>query len=424
MGAPLGDPIADDESTSPPKSESVSSVKEASGLLDTKDDAKPKIDLRGRINADAIVVHQSARDLAIVGEVPSATGFRRARLGAEGTVGEQVNWVAEFDFARGTISFKDVYVGVDRLPLLCRVRLGHMLEPFSLEGYTSSNFITFMERSSVNALSPGRNWGAGVFAFSEDERVVFQIGAFRPGTGSNGDDIGNGNDIAFTTRLTGLPWLSADGRSFVHLGAAFSQRRPPNDLVTINLGPQNTLLTVEDTPGSPFQPVITIPASAQQLYNLQGALVLGPLSLQAEWTATDIDQIGGPTVFLNGGYAFVSYFLTGESRAYLRQDGKFGMTRVLEPFVCLRDGINHVRGPGAWEVAARFGYVNFSSGAIPRNANGLRVGDTETTLTLGLNWYLNDYTRLMFNYTHAIPVDPNFGPSFADSYGLRVAIFW
>ena len=32
-----------------------------------------------------------------------------------------------------------------------------------------------------------------------------------------------------------------------------------------------------------------------------------------------------------------------------------------------------------------------------------------------MNWYLNNYTRLMFNYTHAVPVDPNFGPSFASA---------
>src|SRR5262245_29639697 len=63
--------------------------------------AKPLIELRGRIHADAIGVAQSARDKAIIGDVPSATGFRRARLGAQGTIGEQIDWVAEFDFAGG-----------------------------------------------------------------------------------------------------------------------------------------------------------------------------------------------------------------------------------------------------------------------------------------------------------------------------------
>jgi hypothetical protein len=37
---------------------------------------------------------------------------------------------------------------------------------------------------------------------------------------------------------------------------------------------------------------------------------------------------------------------------------------------------------------------------------------------------LNDYTRLMFNYLHAVPVDPNFGLSWGEAYALRFAIFW
>jgi hypothetical protein len=30
----------------------------------------------------------------------------------------------------------------------------------------------------------------------------------------------------------------------------------------------------------------------------------------------------------------------------------------------------------------------------------------------------------MFNYVHAVPVDPNFGPSYADAFFIRTAIFW
>jgi phosphate-selective porin OprO/OprP len=386
--------------------------------------AKPSIKLRGRINADAINVSQSARDKAIIGDVQNATGFRRARLGAEGTVGDQVDWVAEFDFAGGGVSFKDVYVGVAELPFIRRFRIGHLVEPFSLEGYTSSNYFTFIERSSANSLDPGRNWGAGILAYTEDERLTCAAGAFRSGTGSNGNDIGDGNDMAYTSRLTGLPWYASEGRFLMHLGGAFSQRFPAKDVVTINQGPQSSLLTASDNPGSPFTPTITIPANGQQLYNLQWALVLGPLSFQAEWSGTGVDQIGGRPVFLHGCYAFVSYFLTGETRAYLTQDGKFGRTRVLTPFLCLKNGANQISGPGAWELTARFDYADFASPNIPLNAQGLRVGDTETVLSLGLNWYLNDYARLMFNYIHAIPVDPNFGPSYADAFFLRTAIFW
>ena len=110
-------------------------------------DPDPQIHLRGRINADAVFVNQSASNQAIFGDYQNAVGFRRARLGAHGQVGGQVEWLSEFDFAGGEVAFKDVWIGLKDLPWVRRVRVGHMREPFSLEGQISSNDITFNERS-------------------------------------------------------------------------------------------------------------------------------------------------------------------------------------------------------------------------------------------------------------------------------------
>src|SRR5262249_17874747 len=140
-----------------------------------EDETKPAIKLRGRIHADTILVNQSAKNEAIIGNIQNATGFRRARLGAEGYIGEQVNWVAEFDFAGGNISFKDVWVGIDKLPWLKRVRVGHMIEPFGLEINYNSNYFPFVERSPVSALDPARNWGVGIFSYTENERATVQV---------------------------------------------------------------------------------------------------------------------------------------------------------------------------------------------------------------------------------------------------------
>src|SRR5262249_39063575 len=138
----------------------------------------PKARLRGRIQADALMANQSPRDKAIYGDLENAVGFRRARLGAEGKVGEQIVWVSAFDFAGGQIAFKDVYVGADELPLIRRARVGHLLEPFSLEGFTSSNDITFMERAPIYSLDPVRNWGVGFYSYTDNERLTLGAGAF------------------------------------------------------------------------------------------------------------------------------------------------------------------------------------------------------------------------------------------------------
>src|SRR5262245_14274071 len=415
---------AKDQASEPAKKEPKEPAKEEKASEDEEPDQKPAIKVRGRINADAAIVNQSTRNRQIIGALQDATGFQRARLGAQGYIGEQVNWVAEWDFAGGNISFKDVYIGVDELPVVRRVRVGHLEEPFSLEGSESYNYFPFIVRSPVMALDPAYNWGIEILSYTEEERATLQAGAFRSGTSnSSGDDFGSQNDMAYDVRVTALPWYESEGRYLLHVGAAFSQRFPHDNTVTINQGPQNTLLPISENPGSPFLPTITILAGQQQLYNLQTAAVFGPLSLQAEWTGTHMVQQAGGPVTLGGGYVFASYFLTGENREYLRKDGTFGMTKVRSPFLWMKGKPFWGHGPGAWELLARFAYVDFANSNIPLQ-NGLKVGDKDAELTVGVNWYLNDYARLMFNYVHAVAVDPNFGPSWADAFFLQAALFW
>lgn len=385
----------------------------------------PIVQLRGRIHADAVFVTQSLRDKLLIGDLENAVGFRRARLGAQGTIGDQVRWVSEFDFAGGVVAFKDVYVALDNLPVLRQVRIGHFREPYSLEAATSSNDITFLERSPGNALDPGRNWGVGVYTYTDDERATLQFGGFASGTNSFGDDTGDGNDLAMTARATALPWYDADGRVLAHVGAAFSQRYPKGDVVTFSQSPQSNLLEENtDNPLTPFVRNIAIAANQYQLYNAETAAVFGPLSLQAEINAATVDQLGGGPVFLYGWYAQASWFLTGEHRGYDRREGRFAAVRVLSPFACDLTKSGRGFGPGAWEVTARFGYLDFGNANLPLLPDGLRQGSRVSTTTVGLNWYLNDHARLMFNYVWAVPVDPNFGPSYAHAVFFRTQVAW
>lgn len=388
---------------------------------------EPRLKLRGRIEADAITVSQSPKDKALFGDFENAVGFRRARLGSEGTAGEQTRWVAEVDFAGGNVALKDAFLAVNHLPYLREVRVGHIAEPFSLEGQIRSIWFPFTERSPAFTFDPARNWGVGVFSYTDDQRLFVQAGAFRSGTDNTGTDVGDGNDWAYTARVVGLAWYEECGESLslLHIGGAASQRYAKNDKVSFNQGPQSSLLqSGTDNPRTPFVPSVSIPANQYQLYNLQAALVLGPLSFQAEWSATRVEQIGGGPVVLSGWYVFASYFLTGEHRNYNREVGTFWEPTVRRPFACTDRPGAIAQGPGAWEVTARLAYLDFDSSNLPPDPNGLPVGTRQTTITLGLNWYLNDNARIMFDWVHAIPNLPPFGSSTADLFTIRSAVFW
>ena len=330
------------------------------GLTDATERTKgtdPTFKLRGRIEADSVTVTQSPKDKALFGDFQDAVGFRRLRLGSEGTAGDMTRWVAEVDFAGGNVSIKDAFVAVHHLPFLQEVRVGHFAEPFSLEGQIRSVWFPFTERSPAFTFDPTRNWGVGVFSFTEDRRWVVQAGVFKSGTDNTGTDVGDGNDLAGTGRVVWVPWYEEadDSLRMLHIGGAASHRNTKDGMVSFNQGPQSSLLqSGSDNPRSPFVPAVSIPANQYQLYNFQSALVLGPLSLQAEWDGTRVEQLGGGPVVLSGWYVQASYFLTGEHRNYNRDVGTMWEPTVRRPFVCT-DGTAtaRVRAPGRWRPGWR-----------------------------------------------------------------------
>lgn len=107
----------------------------------------------GRINADWIWWGEPTRLTVAqpngLGILEDGVSFRRARLVTDGSLWEVFEWMAEFEFASSTdITFEDFWFGVTQLPILGTFRVGHIKVPQGLESYTSSRFLTFMERAA------------------------------------------------------------------------------------------------------------------------------------------------------------------------------------------------------------------------------------------------------------------------------------
>ena len=143
----------------------------------------------------------------------------------------------------------------------------------------------------------------------------------------------------------------------------------------------------------------------------------GALSVQSEGMVNFVDQstgvlngltptvnfaIGNSTVVLPGAYAQVGYFLTGEHRPY---DRKAGTIDRIKPFHGFAPWDNDsAAGRGAWEVAARWSYLDL-------NDTNIR-GGTVSDLTARLNWYLNPVWKMQFNDIHSTPnYTPQSGPA-------------
>lgn len=136
-----------------------------------------------------------------------------------------------------------------------------------------------------------------------------------------------------------------------------------------------------------------ISGSRQYTVAPEFAMVLGPLTIQAEWAGqffTDavVSNRNQGTVFFQGGYVEALYFLTGETQPYVKREGTFGRVLPRSDYSIKKGDLSG--GIGAWQVGVRFSYLNLNDKAI----QGGQVYDW----TVGLNWYLNPNMKFQLNY--------------------------
>lgn len=379
------------------------------------DAEKPTVKWTGQLQDDYYWFAQDEANRAEFGDIENGDAFRRARFGMFGEYGPS-EYRIEFDFAlAGRPTFLDVYAGLNDIPYLGRLRVGHFFEPFSLERLTSNRFTTFMERSLVDQpFAPARN--AGVMANNTwlDERGAWGLGLFRSDSDVFGDGVDDNFEHALTGRATLLPYYDCEGRRYVHVGGGYSIRGAANGSARFRSQPEARLGAA--IPNVPFfVDTGDIAADYFQLIGSEFAWINGPFSIQSEYVCTVIDADNGTSPMLDGWYLQTTYFLTGEHRPYRRDWGVFDRVIPHHSFVsyagraedkCLRFG------PGAWEVAFRVSQLDLNDESV--------VGGRETNLTAGLNWYLSPYLRLTSNYVHAFVEDASGVDSEADIFAMRV----
>ncbi|MCZ6603483.1 MAG: porin [Planctomycetota bacterium] len=366
------------------------------GLRIDSADKKLRFRVGGRIQIDFAFFSEDDDLKGRVGDSEDGIEFRRSRLFVSGTMFESYIFKAQYDFAGGDADFKDVYVGLEDIPYVGRLRVGQFYEPFNLDELTSDNYITFLERSLANVFTPSRHTGIGLNHHLWDKRATWSLGGFRE-TNSSGDVSDDIGGYAATARVTGLPWFENEEK-LLHVGLAYSYRHPLSDRLRYSQRPEAHLATRYVDTGD------MVDVDRVNLAGAEVAVVLGPLSLQSEfihsWVESDFES--NPRFF--GYYVQVSYFVTGEHRAYSTSSGTFGR---IEP---MREFLGAERGPGAVELGLRYSYLDLDD----ENVSGGKLKD----ITAGINWYLNRRFRVMANYIYA-DLD---GPGEANIFEMRFQV--
>ena len=400
-----------------------------------------------------------------IGDLEDGTFFRRIRPFVEGTFWENYEYrlvlgLENMQFSTGGIN--DFWVGVNSVPVIGTIRVGHLRNAMGFEaGMTVSERAgTLMERSSYSeAIERNENFVTGIWFHNHffDERATYAATAFRSDNAqATGAFFGDGQWGA-QGRLTFLPIYESNGRDWLHLGISGGWRNGQNNIAT---SPYRTFqlrarpeLRDDDPAGSPAGAQIIpnadsnrmvdtgpIAAHDQLLLGLEMCWVRGPFSIQAEYGWTWLDRAFGvaPTgrtlnpaivpesdYVFNGGYIQLAYTFTGENRAYDRPRG--GLSRYYfnggpyTPAWLVRDENGKLSwGWGAWELAGRFSYIDLNDGSgLNRIQGGIMEG-----FTVGLNWYLNNNLRCLFDwvYDHRDDVPTGTIPGWTSGFGMRAQL--
>lgn len=383
---------------------------------------------RGRLHLDAGTVSSPG---ALTN--PSLGGnlrVRRVRLGAEGTMPGGIGYKAEFDFANSNVAIADFFASYSPANAPITVRVGNFESLNGIEQITSSNYISLLERAAFNdAFLNSRRLGATIAYKGKGDEWRAEAGFFAAHSLDSSLDndgwIGAGR----------LAWMPKALGGQLHLGVNYQYRDFASNIsggtsTGANMPSVNQLARYRARPNSQLTDVRFVDtgsfaAKGDSILGLEAAGIFGPLHIagEAQWLKARGYRAGdlasGADAFANGnsavvpvsspgffgGYGEVGYFLTGDTRGYKRGDGVWSRTKVLNP---VSKG-----GLGAIQVVGRYEYLDLSddalvNGATNNFANGtsalaalstrLGRGGVQSSYLLGVNWYLNDYLRLMLNY--------------------------
>ena len=175
--------------------------------------AQVEAKVTGRVHFDARVIDNSFnaiadRDSASVGDTFEV---RRARIGVVGTINKDIGYEIVGNAVGGNTNWIDTAFANYGFNKKAQVRVGRFKQPFSMEEQSSSNNVSFMERSYGNQMVPGKRLGAMVYG---EPMTGFTYGAsiYQDGFNelTNQSSIGNKQAARLTLDLAQLRDISVD----------------------------------------------------------------------------------------------------------------------------------------------------------------------------------------------------------------------
>lgn len=344
---------------------------------------------RGRLQVDVAAVNPSG---TVAGNsLGTATEFRRAYLGVEGSIPGGFGYRVEADFANSAVDLTDVYLTYKSGD--ATITLGQHKPFWGLEEMTSDLFTSFNERAAYhNAFGFERRVGlSGSYAAKS---ILLQGGVFTDNAADLNSD--SNNSRSFDGRVVFMPKL---GDTQLHLGGS-AHFRKFNDLATTGRYRARPFTHTTDVR---LVDTRAFTATGEKSVGLEGFANSGRFHAMTEghWlTSNRPGALADPTFF--GGYVELGYFLTSDTLGY--KNGAVDRTKVSKP---LGKG-----GMGAVQINARYDYLDLIDAGI--------IGGKQETIGVSMLWMPIDYVRFIANYGHVKLTDAAITASGSNDYNADV----
>ena len=315
-------------------------------------------------------------------ELSNGTHLRRARFAIKSKCYEEWNAECDFDFANNEVEAKDMWLSYD-LFHNGFVKFGHFKIPFSLNELTSSRLITFIERAYPTTFAPGRKMAIGLTKWTNHIFISTALfGQQIDGKKDKTKDEGYG----FGGRLAFAP-LHNDEMA-LHTGIDYVHQIPDDEGTTVEFK-EEAETKIGDVE---FCNTDDIPnVKSWDVKGLEGAFAFRNFHLQAEYMKTTVYRLNDlDNINFDGGYAYLTWILTGEHQPYEMKEGEFGKIVPQNRY-------------GAFELGFRYSHLNLTDDdyKLPegQTVDSDRVkGGKANNFTFALNWYPNTKVRFMLNY--------------------------
>jgi phosphate-selective porin OprO/OprP len=337
---------------------------------------------------DGAAMTQDSANEGQVGHVPAKGEPRADRFLLGGTLKFAKPWkyLIGANYNGLDSSFGEAFAWMDLsldIPLtswLGSVNIGRQKIGVAQEWIMPGSDMVFMERSAMDlAFVPQRNIGIRLHNTFANGRATYSAGAFNDWFVKDRSMSANGNQ--YTGRVSFLPVDRDAGKTIVSVATSVYYKEDTEGTLQYRSRPE-----VNQSPYFADTGKFAADHSTSTKFEINS--MRGSTLMFGEWTITAVDAPTMGQPFFHGGFVGGSYVLTGEARPYNRNGGFYSAVKPRSPF-SFRNG-----GRGAWEVAARYSYIDLTDAAVDGGVMGRVTG--------AVSWYPNDYWRFEFNYGHGV----------------------